>query len=73
MLRRSLIAALVVVLLASSVQNANAAGRPSCPRLARIMDYLFGGYGYGPFGRGYVSYAGHPPIYNHTTCGHPIK
>lgn len=71
MMRRFLVTALVVVSLAGMVETANA----TCPKCAKgkIINYLFGGYGPGPFGNGYVTYAGHPPICNQTTCGRPIR
>ena len=66
MLRRTLLALLVVASLTTLVQTADAAGPP---RRGRILNYLFGGYGPGPFGTGYFSYAGHPPIRNYTEHG----
>lgn len=66
MLRRILLAVLVVASLASIAQDAHAARQP---RRGRVMNYLFGGYGPGPFGNGYFSYAGHPPIRNYTERG----
>ena len=70
MLRRTLLAVLVVASLACLVQNAHAAGHS---RRGRVMNYLFGGYGPGPFGNGNFSYAGHPPIYNYTIRGRRLQ
>lgn len=71
MVRRLLMATLVVVSLACMVQDAHASSG-HCRR-GRVVNYLFGGYGPGPFGKGYVEYAGQRPIYNYTTCGHIIQ
>lgn len=54
MLRRSLQAVLVVVALASAVEEADAGHH----HRGGVVDYLFGGYGPGPFGHGDFSYAG---------------
>jgi hypothetical protein len=70
MFRRLLLATLVVASLVSMVQGTQAAGQP---RRSRIITYLFGGYGPGPFGKGQVTYAGHPPIYNYTKRGHQVR
>ena len=70
MLRRLLMAMLVVASLVSMVQGTFAAGQP---RRGKVVNYLFGGYGPGPFGKGQVSYAGHPPIYNYTNRGHRVR
>jgi hypothetical protein len=56
MLRHSLKAALVVVALACLVPDGRAAGH-SRPR--PLANYLFGGFGPGPFGYGDFVYAGH--------------
>lgn len=69
MVRRSLVAALVVASLACMTRDVHA-GNPARPgKVAKV----FGGYGPGPFGKGFVVYAGHPPIYNYTACGRVIK
>jgi hypothetical protein len=73
MVRRLLLAALVVASLACVVQDAQAAGACKGCRGKGVLNYLFGGYGPGPFGNGQVSYAGHPPICNTTNCGRPIR
>ena len=66
MLRRLLIAALIVVSLACVIQKSHAACNG---RRCGLIEFLFGGYGPGPFGKGEFSYAGYtpPPIY--TECG----
>ncbi len=61
MSRRLMKATLIAVALACAAQDANAACNGSCnsnqPRRS-VADYLFGGYGPGPFGHGDVTYAG---------------
>ncbi|HZZ81410.1 MAG TPA: hypothetical protein VFE62_23110, partial [Gemmataceae bacterium] len=68
MFRRLLMAVLIVVALASLSQDVQAASR--CPPRCGVCDYLFGGYGHGPFGYGggFV-YAGYVPPCNYTQCG----
>jgi hypothetical protein len=70
MLRRLIMATLVVVALASVCQQAQA----SCHcRRGGVVDYLFGGYGPGLFGYGGgYSYAGFTPPANYTECGRRI-
>jgi hypothetical protein len=66
MLRRSLQAVLVVVALASLVEDSHAATAQH--HAAAVVDYLFGGYGYGPLGHGDFSYVGYAPsrtVYRH--------
>jgi hypothetical protein len=70
MVRRSLVAALVLVTLACMVQHSHAARHN---RRGRVASYLFGGYGPGPFGKGHVNYAGHPPIQNYTNLGRRVQ
>jgi hypothetical protein len=71
MLRRLMLAVLVVASLACMVQDAKAAG--PCRPHGKVVSYLFGGYGPGPFGKGFVNYAGHPAIYNYNACGRVIR
>lgn len=70
MLRHSLIAALVVVALAGTVK----AGHPPrhCCR-DKVVNYLFRGYGPGPFGHGDFWYAGWYPYDNRTCCGCKVR
>jgi hypothetical protein len=69
MLRHLLMAAVVLVGMACMVQDAHATTH--CCK-GRVADYLFGGYGRGPFGHGYFPYAGYMPRANCTECGHRI-
>jgi hypothetical protein len=56
MLRHSLKVVLVVVALTCAIQDGHAGGRP---RRKPVANYLFGGYGPGPFGYGDFVYAGY--------------
>jgi hypothetical protein len=69
MFRRLLMAALIVASLACMAKESHAATH--C-RKGAVVDYLFGGYGRGPFGHGYVAYAGYVPYAQCTECGHRI-
>ncbi len=70
MFRRFLLAALVVVSLASLTQETQAAQR--CCRKSAICGF-FEGYGRGPFGHGYFAYGGYCPQPNSTCCGCRIQ
>ncbi len=70
MLRRSMMAVLVVAALACIARDAQA-GNPCCRQ--KVLEYLFGGYGPGPFGKGEFSYAGQYPIDNRTCRGCKIQ
>jgi hypothetical protein len=56
MLRHSLKAGLVVVVLACLIQDAHASGHP---RRRAVVSDSFGGYGPGPFGHGDFMYNGY--------------
>ncbi len=67
MLRRLLLALLVVIAVASLSQHSQAGH--SC-RSRSVCDYMFGGFGRGLFGYGGGSgYAGYCPQPNYTQCG----
>jgi len=71
MLRRLLMALLVVVALATLGQGAHASGH-GCRR--GLFDCLFGGYGSGLFGYGGGrTYAGYTPQADYTECGRRIN
>jgi hypothetical protein len=70
MLRRSLMAVLVVVALAGMAQQSKAACRG---HRGGVVNCLFGGYGRGPFGNGYCAYAGYYPPAEYTCCGCRIR
>lgn len=55
MLRRSLLAVLFVVALTALADDSQAAGHS---HRGGVANYLFGGYGPGPFGHGDFTYAG---------------
>jgi len=75
MLRHSWKAALVVVALACMVNDAHSSSRcrPSSTCRRSVADYLFGGWGPGPFGNGEVSYAGYVPYEKRAECGCKIQ
>jgi hypothetical protein len=66
MLQHALQAVLVVVALASVAEDAHGAHHH---RRGGVVDYLFGGYGPGPFGYGDFSYAGST---SHTVMRHRV-
>ena len=76
MLRRLLMAVLVVVSLACLVPDAKAGGhccrRPNPCRVG-CGSWLCGDYGPGPFGNGNFCYAGYCPYVNRTCCGRIIQ
>ncbi len=55
MVRCFLKATLVVVAIGCLIQDVHAAGPP---RRRSVIEYLFGGYGHGPFGKGDFIYNG---------------
>lgn len=69
MLRQSMKAVMIAVALAGMVK----CGQHSNPCRRSICDYLFGGYGPGPFGHGEFGYAGYYPQDNRTCHGCKIQ
>jgi hypothetical protein len=71
MLRRLILATLVVVALASLAQESHAGCKRCCKK--NVVCNLFGNYGPGPFGCGDFAYAGYYPRANYTCCGCRIQ
>ncbi len=74
MLRRLLMAMLVVVAVGSLVEDSQAScNRGKNCQKTSLREYFLGGCGPGPFGRGEFGYAGYYPAPVYSCCGHRIK